>query len=346
MNTKKTLWTKLSDKKLLLFAVMTIWFGFMQADTLTGPINQPQDSADLAINMARQIHKNMASINDTLNQMRQNYTEAQVEYIEDRDAIDEFKKNKDSIYRASAFWFTKYKKNSPENTRPPGWKPWYKRFTFWVSFLILAGVWYFGIRLFNNSGMCRSNNGLPLNEQPYSYSRVQFFWWTMIILSVYIFFFAFTGLLIPVNSTAVILLGAGILVYSGGKIIDQRQSANLGGKAIPQFKTEGWYVDVISDETGINMHRFQSFIFNILFGVGYVVMFMNNVKACDFPFPDFSEWQLALLGISSAAYLGMKTTELSGSNINTATNTATNTGNNTLNQESNTGGTGNQGTSN
>lgn len=329
------------SKKVVFIAAFLFSQLIAGADSTNVSPSVSTDSSGSAINSAQQMQKNLAGITDTINKLRQNVSEATAGYIEDMDAIDAFRKNKDSIYRASAFWFIKYKKNSLQSARPAGWKPWYKRFTFWISLLILAGVWFFGIRLFNNSSMCRSNNGLPVNEQPYSYSRVQFFWWTMIILSVYIFFFAFTGILIPVNSTAVILLGAGILVYSGGKIIDQRQSASLEGKEVPQFKTEGWYVDVISDDKGINMHRFQSFIFNILFGVGYVVMFMNNVKACDFPFPDFSEWQLALLGISSAAYLGMKTTESGAAASSSITNTANNT---SSNQQQNNSGSGNQGT--
>jgi hypothetical protein len=40
--------------------------------------------------------------------------------------------------------------------------------------------------------------------------------------------------------------------------------------------------------------------------MGFFIKSLINLK---YPFPDFTEWQFALLGISSATYLGLKASE-------------------------------------
>ena len=52
------------------------------------------------------------------------------------------------------------------------------------------------------------------------------------------------------------------------------------------------------------MHRLQSVIFNLVFGVIFIAYLITK-KA----FPDFSDTELALLGVSSGAYLALKTNE-------------------------------------
>jgi hypothetical protein len=250
-------------------------------------------------------HDSLASVKTSLNQL------AEGSYIADQDAIAKFNKNKDSIYQNSSYGLLACRKCGEAPKKNKGCinpNTIYAKITFWLALILLAFLWYKGIKLFRKSGMCKDPGALPDAERSYSYARVQLFWWTMIILTLYIYFFAFTGMLLPLNSTAVILLGAGIAVYSGGKVIDTRQQTSLGG-AKPEHKTEGLLNDILSDENGVTIHRFQSVLFNLVFGVGYFLTFLKNVKFCLYPFPDFSEWQFALLGISSAAYLGLKTTE-------------------------------------
>ena len=58
-----------------------------------------------------------------------------------------------------------------------------------IIFILL--FWYKALYYFINSALCRDESYVspgvlrPYNERPYSYSRVQMFWWTMIIISCY-----------------------------------------------------------------------------------------------------------------------------------------------------------------
>jgi hypothetical protein len=187
----------------------------------------------------------------------------------------------------------------------------------WILFaLIMVG----GIFLFATTSICRDEsldvNGKlkPLKERPYSYARVQLFWWTMIILSCYVTFFAMYGNLVPLNMTTVLLLGLASTVYAGGKILDERQKKQNPTGTRNQDKNaseDSFLTDMLSDDSGISIHRFQTLVFNIVFGIGFISYFVSSHCAgfCRYPFLDLNDWQFALLGISSATYLGLKAAE-------------------------------------
>ncbi len=166
--------------------------------------------------------------------------------------------------------------------------------------------------------MCRdegydsNNNANSVMERPFGYSKVQLFWWTMIILCCYTFFYGLTGVLVPLNPTSVILLGFGVMVLAGGKMIDQRQIKSSPPGTRHQdgdARSESFVMDIISDDQGPSIHRFQAVVFNVVFGIGFVSFFISALYGQRYPFADFTEWQFALIGISSATYLGMKATE-------------------------------------
>lgn len=189
---------------------------------------------------------------------------------------------------------------------------------FGVSLALLIGFLYLGFYLASKTGLCRDEsfdtNGQIIKEihkRPYSYSRVQLFWWTIIILSSYIFFYGITGVLPPLNSTAAMLLGLGVVVYAFGKIIDQHQiKTSPPGKRIQDENTSNdFFTNILSDETGISIHRFQALVFNVIFGIGFISSFIKGIIHQQYPFPDFGDWQLAMLGISSATFLTLKTRE-------------------------------------
>ncbi|HEY0678187.1 MAG TPA: hypothetical protein VGD17_07865, partial [Chitinophagaceae bacterium] len=153
----------------------------------------------------------------------------------------------------------------------------------------------------------------PVKERPFSFSRVQLFWWTMIVFFCYAWFFAHYGVLIPINPTVAILLGGGIAVLVFGKTIDNSQVKE--DQPLPPsrhqdlYPSQGMLTDILSDESGISIHRLQAVIFNILFGIAFIYSFLLNVTLENYPFIDFDSWQFVLLGISAAGYLGIKANE-------------------------------------
>jgi hypothetical protein len=196
-------------------------------------------------------------------------------------------------------------------------KSWLNRLRFSACLVILLGFFALGFYYAIYQGLVRDDTYAPdgtlcpETSRPFSFSRVQLFWWTMIILFTYTYSFGVTGVLIPINATMVLLLGSGVLVYAGGRIIDKRQIANTPNHQRHQDKYAPgtFFEDILSDENGISMHRFQAMVFNVIFGVSFVCFFFSKFHEGKYPFITFSEWQFALIGISSVTYLGLKANE-------------------------------------
>src|SRR4030095_9198941 len=100
---------------------------------------------------------------------------------------------------------------------------------FFVTLLVIVLMWTTAILYARNDSLlkdvCFDKEGKQMKSQysPFSYSRSQLLWWTLIVLSCYIFFFGITSVLIPFNVTSALLLGFGALVYASGKLIDNAQ---------------------------------------------------------------------------------------------------------------------------
>ena len=137
----------------------------------------------------------------------------------------------------------------------------------------------------------------------FSFSRVQLMWWTVIVASAFIILYGRTGNYDFFNQSTLILLSIGLVTTAGGSIIDtgQRQTTPCRHQDI---ETQGFIKDILSDENGVSMHRFQALIFNLLFGITFIVTFLTHNE-----FPEFNNSELALMGVSSGAYLALKTNE-------------------------------------
>jgi hypothetical protein len=190
-----------------------------------------------------------------------------------------------------------------------------------IGFLLVVGV---GLYLFNSTTLCRdlsynpkTNELRPLKDRPYSYSRVQLFWWTLIVLGCYVSFFIYSGNLLALNPTSVLLLGGTLATSIFGRVMDNNQIARDNDNSVEDVpvrhqdieKTKGLFLDIMSDEGGVTIHRFQAVVFNLVFGIGYIILFLKYVKLELYPLPTFEQWQLTLLGISAAGYLGLKSSE-------------------------------------
>jgi len=198
-----------------------------------------------------------------------------------------------------------------------------------ITWILLAIILFMSFKYFFNSALCRDEsytdgagelNLRPVKERPYSYARTQLFWWSLIIFNCYGIFFALYGTLLPLNPTCILLLGGGLATQLLGKTIDKNQLESTakgdGDNSIPNpirhqdtNPSKGVLTDILSDDNGISIHRLQSVMFNTIYGIGFISWFMKSVGCCQYPLIDFESWQLTLLGISTAGYLGMKTTE-------------------------------------
>jgi hypothetical protein len=288
-------------KKMMIAFVLILFTGNIYAQVDTAAILHKLDTLN---NKVKKIDTAISSINKTLSQK---------DFI-DSAQLAKAKANKDN-YLYKNYFFNKGTATAMQ------W------FYFIVALMVLLFIWIAGFSYAKSSGLCKDpsydTNGKLLNPSvcSYSYARVQLFWWTMIILSAYVFFFGVTGFLLPINPTIVILLGLGAVVYGAGKIIDNQQTAANKGNRTQDTDAQNTAIepklltDILSDDNGISIHRFQAVIFNIVFGIGFIACFIQSLNNA-YPFIDYTYWQFALMGISSATYLGLKASENNNNNSN------------------------------
>lgn len=147
--------------------------------------------------------------------------------------------------------------------------------------------------------------------KPYSLARVQLWWWTVIILGCYILVYGYSDSFWPLNDTCALLLGISATTATAGRIIDNRDASAIGLSRHQDSSSQGFLNDIMSDEHGVSVHRFQTVAFNVAYGVHFVVVLVTDLFSATptHQFPTFSEATLPLLGISSATYVAMKAGE-------------------------------------
>jgi len=143
--------------------------------------------------------------------------------------------------------------------------------------------------------------------RPYSFARAQLMWWSLIILSCYTSFYGYEGVAPELDNSCLILLGISLGTITAAKIIDNTELLNNVKRHQSDLASRGFLIDILSDETGISVHRFQAVIFNLVFGVIFINEYLSN--PVDSKFIEFSTVELSLMGISSAAYIGVKLNE-------------------------------------
>ncbi len=103
---------------------------------------------------------------------------------------------------------------------------------------------------------------------------------------------------VPAGSTAAAQLAAE-QQQKGARLIEV--NSDLAALPSPIAKSEGFFLDILRDETGISFHRFQMMAWTIILGLVFVASVWS-----DFTMPDFSATLLGLMGISSGTYVGFK----------------------------------------
>jgi hypothetical protein len=150
-------------------------------------------------------------------------------------------------------------------------------------------------------------------RKPYSLAKMQAAWWFFLVLASYLFIGLVCGdYRTTITGTVLAILGISAATAVGSATIDAGKAfATSGAPAAPQVAgqpvpsgTRGhWWLDILSDEHGVNFHRFQMAAWTAVLGV----IFVHEVYA-GLAMPEFDATLLGLLGISAGTYLGLKTT--------------------------------------
>jgi hypothetical protein len=143
---------------------------------------------------------------------------------------------------------------------------------------------------------------------PFSLAKVQFGVWTVIISSSYIYLSFFKGDCAegPINKTALVLMGifAGTAVAS--TIMDKREISDNRPRH-QNSPSQGFFIDILSDDNGISLHRFQNFVWTVIAMTVYLYKVSQIRTGC--VLPELSDTMLALTGVSNATYLILRSKE-------------------------------------
>jgi len=171
--------------------------------------------------------------------------------------------------------------------------------TFWIVYVALLGCIYFCDKKYN---MLRDISSFY--PKPYSFSRVQLAWWTAIVLAAFISTSLAQRHIITLLESTLYLLGMSGATTAAAKVVDAADIRNPAIQRNQDSKSENFILDILSDENGISIHRFQTVVFNLVFSVWFIkyVISIHSI-------PDISDRNLILLGLSSATYIGLKATE-------------------------------------
>lgn len=175
---------------------------------------------------------------------------------------------------------------------------------FWVAMICILLI--LGLFLYmNNRGLLKDYSSLPLKERPFSLSRSQLGFWTLVVSMSYIFIALVTGELAPLTSSTLVLLGISGATTAAAGIIDKNDALNAGVVRTQDVnKSEGFFTDILSDANGVSVHRFQMVVFNFILGLFFIKQVFTRLEM-----PGFDSNLLILMGLSNATYAGLKSNE-------------------------------------
>jgi len=160
-------------------------------------------------------------------------------------------------------------------------------------------------------------------KKPYSYSRVQLAWWTLIILSSFISIVIVKSKIPELDPSTLILIGISSATIATGRLIDVSDQKDPTIYRYQNNERKGLLLDIISDQNGASIHRLQTVLFNLTFGIWMITMVFNNLTDCSIIdvskiIPNIQSNNLVLLGLSSATYAALKIPENSSTKNSTS----------------------------
>jgi hypothetical protein len=205
--------------------------------------------------------------------------------------------------------------------------------------LLAAGLWVL-IRLARTTAIFRNHGP----GSPWSLDRLQMAWWTLLVVSAFLFIWMISGDYGSLSNSVLALIGISAGTGLIGAVMDDNKQAQMqqrkaledeeaglqAGNAqpaanaaapaaaprrpseievqlakLPTLKaSKSLWIDILSDENGVSFHRLQVMIWTLVLSVIFVVSVYMRLDM-----PDFDNQLLALMGISNGTYLGFKLPE-------------------------------------
>lgn len=176
--------------------------------------------------------------------------------------------------------------------------------SIFLAILCAGLILFFGVK----TDLLREKSTDAETQGCYSFSRFQFWLWTLIICPVFVLFWGFSGDNPDINVTALILLGIPASVTVTSSVVANtheevlRKDQPTGDLELKRYREgRSFWTDLLTDDKGqFSIARLQNLIFTFVFVVIYVSMFFGSKMSA---FPDFENNTFILMGISSSGYV-------------------------------------------
>jgi hypothetical protein len=179
---------------------------------------------------------------------------------------------------------------------------------FWLVFGALS---FLIVYLDRKNNLLRDTS--EARPRPYSFSRMQLTWWTVIVLAAFITILIVKKVCPTLWESTLILIGISSATMTTARVIDAADQSNTGVSRHQDERSNNLIIDILSDEKGVSIHRLQTVLFNITFGVWFIIIVIKGLNDAtvdaDHVMPQIEANNLVLLGLSSALYAGLKATE-------------------------------------
>ncbi len=179
----------------------------------------------------------------------------------------------------------------------------------WAAFGLIATFGLF-IYLVKNSNILRDAQPDPSSPnpsvtpstqpRPWSLARCQMAFWFFLVLSSVIFLsllFAEPFSAIPASILGLMGISSGTFLFA--EVINPANQPNAVSPSAAV--SQGFLTDILSDQTGVALHRFQLATWTVVLGSMFVAEVIGDLKM-----PDFDTTLLGLMGISAGTYIGFK----------------------------------------
>lgn len=153
---------------------------------------------------------------------------------------------------------------------------------------------------------------VPPEDRPYSLSRTQVAVWTLLVVYAYMFIWLITGEYnTEIPRTILVILGLSAGTYATAAAIDKEKQSDVKDKD-GNILRKGTTVaakatvaeDLFSGASGASLHRVQFGLWSVVLMIVFVATVYDTLAM-----PQVDKSLLGLMGISSAAYAGMKIPE-------------------------------------
>ena len=173
-----------------------------------------------------------------------------------------------------------------------------------IILLTVALFWVLAVK----TDILRDPNSCSDGKNTFSLARTQFGIWTVIV------FCSFVYLLTEIDKDQIELTEDVAILFGisvGTTVVSRSIDKNAKTPPVKNLTedgrsscSKGFLIDILSDGSGISVHRFQQVLFTLLLIYVFIVCLLENKN-----FPDLDNKLLLLSGISSGGYLGVKISE-------------------------------------